>query len=245
VEPTSNCSSASGGVRFAGAAAIMQAIESQNVILYQADLRGQWPDPASRAFAAQLPYARRVALRGGSSAAHASLAGIALALRALGRLLGRNVRADEIVFAHGEKPRLARPVALAAGGASRLLHPRVARGAEGTIQVDFSVSHTGPWVACAALAHGCVGLDLEMGADERIADWVVREAALKASGHGLRALREVGELQLSSGRLEWRGESWHVRRLEGFAGAAACLVTSVEVRSVERHAISLAELFAS
>ena len=219
MEPTSNCSSASGGAGFAGAAAIMQAIESQNVILYQADLRGQWPEQAARAFAAQLPYARRLALRGGSSAGHASLAGIALALRAVSHLLGRNVRADEIVFAQGEKPRLA--------------------------ATDFSISHTGPWVACAALARGSVGLDLEMGADERIANWVMREAALKASGDGLRALREVGELQLSGGRLEWRGESWHVRRLEGFAGAAACLVTSVEVRTVERRAIGLAELFAA
>ena len=218
MEPTSNCSSASGGAWFAGAAAIMQAIESQNVILYQADLRGQWPEPAARAFAARLPYARRLLLRSGSSAAQASLAGIALAVGALSHLLGRNVRADEILFARGEKPRLA--------------------------ATDFSISHTGPWVACAALAHGSVGLDLEMGADERITDWVVREAALKASGEGLRALREVGEPQLSDGHLAWRGESWHVRRLEGFAGAAACLVTSVAVRTVERHAIGLAELFA-
>lgn len=243
MEPTSNCSSASGGAGFAGAAAIMQVIESQNVILYQADLRGQWPQIAARAFAAQLPYARRLALRSGSSAGRASLAGIALAVRALGHLLGRNLRANEILFAHGEKPRLAPPVALAVGD-SRVLHRRVTRSEHDTARTDFSISHTGPWVACAALAGGSIGLDLEMGADERIADWVVREAALKASGHGLRALREVGELQLSGGHLAWRGESWHVRRLEGFAGAAACLVTSVEVRTVERHAIGLAELFA-
>ena len=244
MEPTSNCSSASGGARFAGAAAIMQAIESQNVILYQADLRGQWSEGAAQAFTARLPYARRLALRRRSSTAHASLAGIALALRALTELLGRNVRADEIVFAQGEKPRLARPLALAVG-AARLLQPRATRYEDGTIQGDFSISHTGPWVACAALARGCVGLDLEMGADQRIADWVVREAALKASGHGLRALPEVGELQLSGGRLAWRGKSWHVRRLEGFAGAAACLITSVAVCAVERRAIDLAELFAS
>jgi phosphopantetheinyl transferase len=213
----------------------MQAIESQNVILYQADLRGQWPEHAARAFAAQLPYARRLALRPGSGAAHASLAGIALAMRALSLLLGRNVRADEIVFADGEKPRLAPPLAFAVG---------VTRSEDDTVETDFSISHTGPWVACAALAGGSVGLDLEMGADERIADWVMREAALKASGDGLRGLREVSELQLTGGRLEWRGESWHVRRLEGFAGAAACLVTGVEVRALERHAIGLTELFA-
>jgi hypothetical protein len=242
VEPTSNCSSASGGAGV-GAAAIMQAIESQNVILYQADLRGQWPEPAARAFAARLPYVRRLAVRRGSNSGHASLAGIALALRALTQLLGRNVQADDIAFAHGEKPRLAPPLALASG-ACRLLHTRVMQGEGDTIQADFSISHAGPWVACAALARGCIGLDLEMGADERTADWVVREAALKASGQGLRALREVAGLQLSGGRLWWRDESWYVRRLEGFAGAAACLVTSVEVRAVERHAVGLAELFA-
>ncbi|MBV8306682.1 MAG: hypothetical protein JO274_04315, partial [Gammaproteobacteria bacterium] len=121
----------------------MQAIESQNVILYQADLRGQWPEGAARAFTAQLPYARRLALRRRSSTGRASLAGIALALRALSELLGRNVRADEIVFAHGEKPRLARPLALAVG-ASRLPLPRATLCEDVTIQADFSISHTGP-----------------------------------------------------------------------------------------------------
>ena len=205
----------------------MQAIESQNLILYQTDLRGQWPEAPARAFAAQLPYVRRLALRSDSHAARSSLAGIALALHALSRLLGRRVSAGEIVFAQGEKPHLASPAARAASGA------------------DFSISHAGPWAACAALARARIGLDLEMGGDERVADWVLREAALKASGEGLRALREVQDLTLHEGILRRRGESWHVQRLEGFEGASACIVCSGAMPAVERHALALGELFLS
>jgi 4'-phosphopantetheinyl transferase len=202
----------------------MQAIESENLILYQTDLRGQWPELAARDFAARLPYARRLALRASSSVSRASLAGMALALRALTQLLGRSVLPSEMVFAHGQKPRLAvRPAA--------------------TAGEDFSISHAGPWVACAALARGRVGLDIEMGTDERIAAWVVREAVLKASGEGLRALRETQELLVQDARVRWRGEVWQVRRLEEFAGASACLVCNLEAAAVERHTLALAELF--
>ena len=225
----------------------MQAVESQKLILYQTDLQGQWPEPAARAFAAQLPYARRLALRGAHGSGRASLAGIALALRALAQLLGRTVRPGEIVFAHGRKPRLA--LSLAAPAVLRAGEPAVARreiaGSNGGTAVDFSISHAGHWVACAALARARVGLDLEMGTDPRIADWVVREAALKASGEGLRALHEVGDLSERADHLRWRGELWYLRRLEGFEGASACIVSSCQVPAVERHAIALAELFDS
>ena len=241
MEPTSNCSSASGGALFAGAAAIMQAIESQNLILYQSDLRGQWPEAPARAFTARLPYARRLALGSGSPASRASLAGIALALHALARLLGRRVHPGEMLFAQGAKPRLAPPAALAAGE-TRLAPRRLVQGADGTA-VDFSISHAGPWVACAALARGRVGLDLEMGTDERIAQWALQEAMLKASGEGLRALRDVQDLTVHDGRVGWRGESWYVQRLAGFDGAAACSVCSREVPAVASHALALAELF--
>jgi len=197
----------------------MQAVESQTLILYHTDLRGQWPQAAARAFTARLPYARRLALGSGSAAAHASLAGIALALHALTRLLGRCVPLSEIRFARGAKPRLAPPLA------------------------DFSISHAGPWAACAALARGRVGLDLEVGTDERMAEWVLREAMLKGSGDGLRALREVQDLTVHEGRARWRGTSWHVQRLAGFDGASACIVCSREVPAVESNALALTELF--
>jgi hypothetical protein len=219
----------------------MQAVESQTLILYHTDLRGQWPEAAARAFAARLPYARRLALGSGSAVAHASLAGIALALRALAPLLGRRVRAAEILFARGAKPRLAPPVALA-GGASRSAQLASTPHDERVVP-DFSISHAGPWVACAALGRGQVGLDLEMGADERIAQWVLREAMLKASGEGLRALDEVRDLTVHEGRVGWRGESWYVRRFAGFDGASAGIVCSREFAAVESNALALEELF--
>jgi hypothetical protein len=210
----------------------MQAIESQNLILYQTDLRGQWPQGAARAFATRLPYVRRLAVGSGGAAARASLAGIALALHAVARLLGRRVHPGEMLFAQ----------AALAAGERRLAPSRLDPGADG-IAVDFSISHSGPWAACAALAGGRVGFDLEIGGDEHIAAWVLREALLKASGEGLRAMHEVRDLTVHEDRVHWRGESWHVRRVAGFDGACACIVSSREVPALESRALALAELF--
>jgi len=176
------------------------------------------------------------------SESRASLAGIALALRTLRALLGRMIEPREIVFAQGEKPRLAAPGALASGE-SLAACTRGTRCDEAS--ADFSIAHAGPWAACAALRSGRIGLDIEMGTEPRIADWVVREAALKASGEGLRAFTEVKDLAMHAHRLHWRGEAWHVRRLGGFAGACACLVSTLELHEVETHKIELAELFGS
>ena len=229
MEPTSNCSSASGGVRFAGAATVMQAVERETLILYHSDLRGQWPQAASRAFAARLPYARRLALRAARDADRASLAGIALALRALERVLGRRVSAGELKFHAGAKPRLA---SRAAGAAD-------AAGAA----ADFSISHSGAYVGCAAVARGCVGLDIEVGTHPRIAQWVLREAALKATGEGLRGWRASDVPQSRADGTVWRGRHWHVRRLQLFPGAAAAVVASEPVQALETQAVALEELF--
>ena len=242
MEPTSNCSSASGGALFAGAAAVMQLIESETLILYHTDLRGQWPEGPAQAFAARLPYARRLALRASRASDHASLAGLALALRALGQLLGRVVGAAEIVFAHGQKPRLACASALTGASAPRAV--RAAPAAAAGACPDFSISHSGHWVGCAAMARARVGFDVELGTDARRTQWVVREAALKATGEGLRALPEARQLRALAGRLRWRGELWHVRQLELFAGAPACVVSSRPVRELDTRAIALEELFA-
>src|SRR6267143_2382540 len=91
VEPISNCSSAAGGWLCADAAAVMQAVESETLILYHTDLRGEWPRAAARALAARLPYPKRLTAGSGSAASRASLAGIALALRALARITARTV----------------------------------------------------------------------------------------------------------------------------------------------------------
>jgi len=174
------------------------------------------------------------------SAAQASLAGVALALRALARLLGRSVAPGEIVFAPGEKPCLASQPACEAAAAGALRTVRSAPHPQGP---DFSIAHAGPWVACAAFSGGRVGLDVEMGTDARIADWVVREAALKATGAGLRAAREVRALEWGARAAWWRGERWHLERLDLFPGASACVLTSSAPATVEACAVPLAELF--
>lgn len=219
----------------------MQAVESQNLILYHTDLSGQWPEEGARAFAVRLPYLKRLALGSGGDAARASLAGIALAVRALAGLLGRRVAPGEIVFAHGEKPRLLQAARLAAAGGSAVAAPRA--------QPDFSVSHSGSRVACAALADGRVGLDIEVGSGPRVAGWVVCEALLKATGAGLRALGELRDIELPESRLQetcvsWRGERWYLRRLEFLPETSACLLTSCPVRAVAAYSVALAELFA-
>src|SRR6267154_1524798 len=73
VEPMSNCSSASGGWVCADAAAVMQAVESQTLILYHTDLRGEWPRAAAGALGARLPYGKRLATRADSPGARARL----------------------------------------------------------------------------------------------------------------------------------------------------------------------------
>ncbi len=198
----------------------MQAIESQTLILYHTDLRGQWPEAAARALTQRLPYGKRLALGGGGEAARASLTGIALALRALGTLLERVVRPGELVFPHAGKPGFARTPAPAP---------------------DFSISHSGPWVGCAAVGSGRVGFDVEVGSDERIAAWAAREAALKASGAGIRALHEV---HLSEAGARCGGVLWHARAVPLFAGASACVMTSQRMREVSARALTLKELFA-
>lgn len=218
MEPTSNCSSASGGWGSGVAAAVMQAVESQNLILYHTDLRGQWPQQRAAALAARLPYAKRLEVSAHPARAPATLAGIALALRALGRLAGRRLSPVEIAFPQDGKPHL-----LAPGGA------------------DFSISHSGPWAACAALARGSVGFDLEAGREARLADWAAREAALKAVGANLTEARFV---ELEATGAVCRGRRLYAQPLALFADAVACVMTSVPLAHIEARSWTPAELFA-
>jgi phosphopantetheinyl transferase len=213
----SNCSPASGGWEFAVAATVMQAVESQSLILYHSDLRGQWPHECAR-LAARLPYAKRLEVRAHPARAAATLAGIALALRAVGELTGRTLGPAQIAFPQDRKPYLRPP-----GGA------------------DFSISHSGPWVGCAAVAHGSVGFDVEFGAEARLAEWAAREAALKALGADLAEARLV---ELGAAGARCRGRHLHAQPLALFAGAAACVMTSVACARIEARSWPLAELFA-
>jgi phosphopantetheinyl transferase len=209
----------------------MQAVESETLILYHTDLRGEWPRAAARALAARLAYSKRLAVSADSPGARASLAGIALALRALAALTGRTPAPREIVFAPGAKPRLAPACSARAAPADERRAPCP----------DFSISHSGPWVGCAAVRCGRVGFDVEMGSGERIASLVAREAAVKACGAGIGALREV---RLGAGRASCRGELMYAQALPLFAGAAACVMTSRALPAVTARALSLDELFA-
>jgi hypothetical protein len=137
----------------------------------------------------------------------------------------------EMVFAPGAKPRLGHACAARAA----LIQERRALGP------DFSISHSGPWVGCAAVRYGRVGFDVEMGGGQRIATFVAREAVLKACGAGIGAWREV---RLSAGRARCRGELWHGQALGLFPGAAACVMTSFAVPELTVRALSLEELFA-
>ncbi len=170
-----------------------------------------------------MPYLKRLAVSSGTERAHATLAGVALALRALTRALGRDVHASELIFAPDEKPRLASPAEPARAAA------------------DFSVAHSGPYVGCAALRGGRVGLDVEVGSEAHLENWVAREAVVKAAGLGMRALKDV---ELNGAGARCRSEHWHARRLEQFAGAVACVMTSVAIVAVEARPVPLAELFA-
>ena len=149
-------------------------------------------------------------------------------MRALSRVLKHPVQAGDLAFAHGHKPQLRMAAALgcAAGAA------------------DFSISHSGPWVGCAALPCGQIGFDIEAGTDAGSIDWVLREAALKATGEGLRALAAARALGAEAEVVRWRDAAWHVHRLDLFAGAAACILSSVPVAKVDTCAVPLADVFA-
>ena len=229
---------------FADAAAVMQAVESQTLILYHTDLRGEWPASAARSFAARLPYLRRLAAAADDAPTRASLAGVALALRALTRVAGDTVHAGELVFAQGQKPVLAPRAALVAGDAWRAWQPGAAGRSPSMAHPDFSISHAGHWVGCAAVSAGRVGFDVELGEDARITRWVAQEALLKAAGEGMRALPEVRALGLATGPVRWRELLWHPHALQLFPGARACVMTSASVREIQAHALPLTGLFA-
>ena len=172
----------------------------------------------------RLPYAKRLEVAAHSARAPATLAGVALALHALERLTGARIAPGELAFPDGGKPHLAY---VAPGSAAA---------------PDFSISHSGPWVGCAAVAQGLVGFDVERGTEAPLTAWAAREAALKACGAGLAEARAV---ELTAGGARCRGVQLAALTLELFPGAAACVMTSLPVHRLEARSLSLAELFAS
>jgi 4'-phosphopantetheinyl transferase len=194
----------------------MQAAEAEAVILYYSDLRGQWPEASGRALLKSLPYGKRLQVAARREQSKATLAGVALALRALEHVAGRTIAPAEIRFPDGGKPSL-----------------------EGGPQ--FSISHSGPWVGCAVLAQGLIGFDIEQGSGERVISWAATEAALKACGAGI---AEASAVKLSGERAVCRGRMLYAHAVELFPGAAACVMTSCPARALNAYALPLPELFA-
>jgi 4'-phosphopantetheinyl transferase len=214
----------------------MQVTENDTAILYYSQLRGHWPDAAAALFQRALAYAKRLATDAQEIEGRQTLMGVSLARRALAALLGREVAPREFVFPEGGKPHVP--------------------GAP-----DFSIAHSGPWVGCAVVANGRIGFDVEVereGIEQTIrllvspeeaghltpqtalARWVATEAALKAHGA---SVREAQQVELRGAQAFFRGEPLYRVDLDVFEGAAACVMTSQPVRTVETHQVLLAELF--
>jgi phosphopantetheinyl transferase len=107
---------------------------------------------------------------------------------------------------------------------------------------DFSLSHSGTWLAGIACASARVGLDIEAtapascsarGVRRALADWTAREATLKACGT---SLNEVREVQVHEAHCLWQKERWWLARPQVPAGLVAALISerplAVSVRSL-------------
>jgi phosphopantetheinyl transferase len=109
---------------------------------------------------------------------------------------------------------------------------------------QFSISHSAPLVACAAVSRGEVGLDVECDAaahrltlaticDEAelglarqsgvLRVWLAKEAALKAGGG---TIEHIGAVRVSPGGATFRGVHYHEHRLELEGRWPACVMTS-------------------
>jgi phosphopantetheinyl transferase len=216
-------------------------LEDNRAILSYSALAGQISPAQLRACAAQLPYARRLRLR--DSTQLASLAGIQLALRALGVLCGRRVLARELKFPPQGKPQLP-------GGP------------------QFSISHTDHYVACVVACRGAVGLDIEEAAAGArldlhalcdaeelrlvqsagaLAVWTAKEAALKALG---RSVRDAASVRVRARHVICGQTQLHrqvLPRLAGEEGAGfcACIASAERLAPLIAQQVPLAELFAS
>jgi phosphopantetheinyl transferase len=204
------------------------------VILYHALLPA--PVPGGRPALGPLPhwtgelaYARRTTLPVDPAARARSLLGIALALRALGQLLGRVVGAAELVFETDRKPRL--------------------RASDLHACPDFSIAHAGRHVAVALRGEGCIGLDLEDNGDAanptlgaRLSSWIAREAVLKAAGLGLRDSKRVALQADGSASLD--GRPFQLRELHFAPDCQVCVASDAGLAQIDIHAESAADVAA-
>jgi phosphopantetheinyl transferase len=164
-------------------------------ILAYVQLPGQLPPTIAAQLRAAVPYGRRMRLAQGS-AGIASLLGIALAHVLLAEVQGKPGASLTLQFPYRKKP-------LSPGGA------------------DFSLSHSGNWLAGLACASGRIGLDIEMAAPansnggtgtRNLADWTAREAAVKAWSA---TLDEMDQVQVGATHCHFRQAQWCLTRPSG------------------------------
>lgn len=174
------------------------------VILAYSSLPGQLPAALSRRLAAELPHARRSRLGSHGPAQSQSLLGIALACQLLTRICNRPVSARQLRFPYGGKP-------------------------HGRGLPDFSITHTGSWVACAVASTGRVGLDAEeldggilpafsycfdpqelqqaTNARAALGIWCAKEATVKAAGA---TLADLAAVSIRGDAAQFRRQRWWV-----------------------------------
>ena len=204
-------------------------------ILYYTRLDEPAAHEALESLAARLPYARLQSLDAAPHARVASLTGIALAMQALRDLLEREVSPSALRFPAGGKPYMP--------------------GAP-----DFSVSHSGALVACAAAWHGVVGLDIESDPrDEEISlravcsdtemtwareagtrsVWVRKEAALKALGG---TLTEIATVRLNAAGARFRRRQFFCHDIAIEPACVGCIMASDPAASFAPQARSAARV---
>lgn len=184
-------------------------------ILAYTQLPGQLPPAIALQLRAAVPYGRRMRLAAEGAPAIASLLGIAMARVLLGELLNESPAAVRLQFPYRKKP-------LSRGGA------------------DFSLSHSGAWLAGIACTSARVGLDIEATASASssahtagrdLADWTAREATLKA---GDSSLNEVSEVRVHDSYCLWQQQRWSLARPQGPEGLIAAVVSDQPLAAAVR-----------
>jgi phosphopantetheinyl transferase len=174
-------------------------------ILAYVKLPGQLPAAIAAQLRAAVPYGRRMRLAQGAPGI-ASLLGMALARVLLGEVQGKHPSALTLEFPYGKKP-------FSPGGA------------------DFSLSHSGAWLAAIACASARVGLDIEAAmplnstgdtVPRKLVDWTAREATVKACGA---TLGEIHDVQVGATHCCYGQERWTLARPEVPAGLISAVVS--------------------
>lgn len=188
-------------------------------IVLHASLLALPPQPAwQEPLLQSLPYARRLLLTSRTEPERrASLAGLALALLAAERIMGRPFAPRALRWSPEGRPAL-------------LDGPGI------------SLSHSGTRVACCAQAGAGCGIDIEdlpatadTATEQKLRRWTATEAVLKATGLGLRAANEVAV----DDAIAWgsvRGERYALQALEELPGVVGYIA------SASRCGFALAEI---